>query len=112
MDQQVALVDEKRSIEDLGKYKISNKQIDDVFRSEDAYTINPSTRKTFPSQKVVVGARFQEHQADLMDLASLKTDNDCLRFMLCVIDIFSRFGWFKCLPDKSAKTGQGHTQDI
>ncbi len=94
----------KRSIEDVGKYKISNKQIDDFLRSEDGYTINRSTRKTFPTQKVVVGAMFQEHQADLMDVASLKTDNDGVRFLLCVIDIFSRFGVVQCLEDKSAKT--------
>jgi hypothetical protein len=41
-------------------------------------------------------------QADLSDLGSLKKHNDQFTFLLCVIDIFSKFAWVKPLKNKNS----------
>ena len=42
-------------------------------------------------------------QADLVDLSSLSRQNDGYKFILTVIDVFSRFSWVRPLK---IKTGQ------
>ena len=41
-------------------------------------------------------------QADLSDLSSLKRYNEGNRFLIFVIDTFSRFAWVRAIKDKTA----------
>ena len=42
--------------------------------------------------------------ADLVDMQAYSTYNDGMRYLLSVIDIFSKYGWFIPLKDKSGKS--------
>ena len=63
----------------------------------------PVVRK-FHKRKVIVFAIDQIWGADLVDLQAFAKDNDGYRYLLCVIDIFSKYGWIVPLKDKSGKS--------
>lgn len=44
----------------------------------------------------------QLHQIDLIDLRNLKESNDGFGYLLCIIDVFSKFAWVKPLKTKTA----------
>ena len=46
----------------------------------------------------------EQWQADLMDVSWFAKENDNVKYLLVVIDIFSRFGWAYPLTDKSANS--------
>ena len=43
-------------------------------------------------------------QADLADLSKLSKSNDKLRYLLCIIDVFSKYAWVVPIKDKTGKT--------
>ena len=53
-----------------------------------------------------VYARFKDNiwAADLAEMESLSTKNKRVKYLLCVIDIFTRYAWVKALKDKKGKT--------
>lgn len=51
-------------------------------------------------------------QADLIDLQSLANSNDGVKYLLVIIDSFTRFAWIRPLKDKSSKTVLAAFKDI
>ena len=66
---------------------------------QDAYTLHKPVRRRFKRRRVVVGGQNQQWQADLVDVANLKKYNDGTKFLLTVIDVFSKRAW--CVPLKN-----------
>ena len=42
--------------------------------------------------------------ADLIEIKSLPSKNENVKYLLCVIDIFTKYAWVKPLKDKKSKT--------
>ena len=42
---------------------------------------------------------------DLTEMESWSSKNQGVKYLLCVIDVFTKYAWFKPLKDKTAKTG-------
>jgi len=60
-------------------------------QTQDAYTLNRNIgRKRFKRRKIIVKGLKDQYQADLMDFAQLAPQNDGHRFVLTMIDCFSR----------------------
>jgi len=59
-------------------------------------------RKKFSKRRVIVTGIDKIWAADLVDVQAFSKDNDGVRYLLTVIDVFSKYGWM--LPLKS-KTG-------
>lgn len=70
-------------------------------QSQDAYTLHKPVRRTFKRRRTVVSGLNDQFQADLIDMKSIKSDNDGHSFILTVIDVFSKYGWAKPLRSKS-----------
>ena len=53
-----------------------------------------------------VFARFKDNiwAADLVEMGSLSSKNHGVRYLLCVIDVITKYDWIKLLKDKKAKT--------
>ena len=66
------------------------KQIQNFLQKQDAYTLHRNRRIRFPRLKTISSGLHFQHQADLIDLKSLSTYNSSYRYLLCVLDIFSR----------------------
>lgn len=83
---------------------ISLKQVSDFISRQEVAQIH----RQVPKQKVfrhILAQALDEHwQADLIDLPRLEKSNNGYRYMLVVMDIFSRFLWVVPLKNK---TGSG-----
>ena len=60
--------------------------------------------KKFKRRKVY--ARFKDNiwAVDLAEMGSLFSKNINVKYLLCVIDIFTKYAWIKPLKDKKCKT--------
>ena len=83
-----------RSLEDTTKY----------LQGEDAYTLHKPARRNFTRNVTYVDNMDECWQTDLTDFQSLRQDNNQHTFILCVIDVFSKFGWAVAMKDKSSKS--------
>ena len=63
---------------------------------QDAYSLHKPARRRFKRRCVIVGGMNQQWQADLVDLTTLKDDNNGMTFLLTTIAIFSKR--VKCIP--------------
>ena len=66
------------------------------------YTLHKPAVKKFPRLPVVVDGPELQLQADLIDYLPLKAENDGYRYLLVVVDCFSRKAWVEPLKTKSA----------
>ena len=71
------------------------------------YTLHKPTRRRFPTLPVLVFGPDEQWAADLVEVQSLAKYNKGNRYLLCVIDVFSKYAWVE--PLKS-KTGAAVTQ--
>ena len=58
--------------------------------------------RNFPWGKVIVEGIDSQFDADLASMTDYADNNDGYKYLLVVIDIFSRYGWVEPLKDKSA----------
>ena len=77
------------------------KQVKTWLQKQTTYTLHKPIRRKFQRRKTVVGGIDHQWQADLADVQSLKKDNDQYRYLLCVIDVFSKYAWVVPLYNKS-----------
>jgi hypothetical protein len=81
-------------------YKISKPEIKKFLEEQPTYTLHKRLIKKFPFIKTMVSYIDQQWQ-DLVDMHKFSNSNKGYRFILAVIDIFSRFTWAK--PSKSKR---------
>ena len=68
------------------------------------YTLHKPIRKKILRRKTVVAGIDTQWQADLADLSKLSKSNDKYRYLLCNIDVFSKYAWVVPIKDKTGKT--------
>ena len=83
---------------------IKQRDIQNWLRKQNTYTLHKPIQKRFPRRKTIVGAIDQQWQADLADMQSLMKQNSMFRYLLCVIDVFSRFAWVVPIKNKTGQT--------
>lgn len=69
----------------------------------DNYTLQKPVRRKFRRGRVLVSEPYEQYDADLADLSSLADENDKYRYILVVIDIFTRYVWLEPLRTKRGK---------
>ncbi len=67
-----------------------------------AYSLHKPAAKKFPRLHYVADGPYDQFQADLLDFGALVKYNDGYRYLLVVIDIFTRRAWVEPLKSKSA----------
>ena len=85
-----------------GKYKISHSQIKKWMQKQESYSRNKSVKRNFQRGRVIVAGIDDQFDADLASLVYYSDDNDGYKYLLVVIDIFSRYAWVQPLRDKTA----------
>ena len=58
----------------------------------------------FKRRKVYVRFKDNVWAADLAEMGSLFSKNKNVKYLLCVIDVFTKYVWVKSLKDKKGKT--------
>ena len=82
---------------------VTYKQVANWLAEQDVYTLHKPVRRRFPRRKTYsLGIDYLWH-ADLVDVAHLSEQNDCHRYLLAVIDVFSKYAWIIPLKRKDAK---------
>ena len=61
-------------------------------------------RKKFKRRRVLVSGIDKIWAADLADMKAFSKDNRGVTYLLCIIDIFSKYGWLVPLKDKTGKS--------
>lgn len=88
------------------KSSINNLSQEDVNRwllKQKTYTMHRSTKTVFPRRKVLVPSLNVQYQADLLFLKDLRRSNDGVKYLLTMIDCFSRRATAVPLKAKTAK---------
>ena len=68
-----------------------------------AKELNKRVNKKFKRRKVY--ARFKDNSwtADLAEMGSLSSKNKNVKYLLCVLDVFTKYAWVKPLKKKHSK---------
>ena len=89
-----------------------DRTVNSWLENQNTYTLHKQPRRSFPRRWVIVGGINHQWQADLADMQLLATDNEGYKYILVVIDCFSRKAWARALKDKSGKSVASAFSDI
>lgn len=85
-----------------GKVTISRNKIKQWLQDQDSYGLQRSSRKVHKRRKVIVPYIDYQWDVDLADVSNIAVENENYKYLLMVIDIFSRFLWVIPLKGKTA----------
>jgi hypothetical protein len=85
------------------KGKISKQEIKKWLGGQLTYTLHKPRRKNFTRNYYEVDNIDDNWESDLIDIASLAKYNDNYKYILIIIDVFSKFVFAKPMKTKSAK---------
>ena len=77
-------------------------QVKDWLSGELAYTLHKPARINFQRNPILVCAYDEQWQADLVDMQEFSKQNNGYKYIITVIDIFSKYAWAVPLKDKTA----------
>lgn len=80
---------------------INNIDIKNWLQDQDTYTLHRPVRKKFERNKIIVYGIDDTWQADLIDLQNLSKENNGYKYLLSVIDVFSKYAWVIPLKNKT-----------
>lgn len=86
------------------KGKMSRKDVREWLRSQETYTLHKPINKKFPRNKYVLSNLNVLWQADLSDMRTYSKYNDGFNYILCVIDVFSKYAYVRPLKNKNSHT--------
>ena len=91
---------------------VDRETVENVLKQEQAYTLHKPARRRFPRNHIYVKGIDGQWQADLADMQSLSRQNDGMRYILTVIDVFSKFAWAHPVRSKDAGTIRDAFRDV
>lgn len=77
-------------------------EVQTALRGEDVYTKNAPAINKYERRRIMVNHADQQWQADLMDMNGQIDANQGFRYILCVIDCFTKYAWARPLKNKNA----------
>lgn len=83
-----------RGINDINVYKIRQ-----WLNNQDDFSLQKPTRHPYKRARGVVSGIDNQWDADLADMSTLSKFNKGIKFLVAVIDIFSRFLWVQPLKN-------------
>ncbi|CAF0918376.1 unnamed protein product [Brachionus calyciflorus] len=87
------------------KNTIKNKnKLNDWLLEQEPYTLHKPLRKKFLREKIISNEIDELWQADLVDVSNISKENKGFKFLLTVIDAFSKFAWVKPLKNKTSES--------
>ena len=86
--------------------KLPNRKVRKTLDRDLGYTLHKPRRRHFPNLPVMVFGIDEQWAADLIEVINISKSNRGYRYLLTVVDVFSKYAWVE--PVKS-KTGQDVT---
>ena len=81
---------------------VNRQDVVEYLRGEQAYTLHKPARRHYQRNHIYVKGIDAQWQADLADMQGLARQNDGIRYLLTVIDVFSKFAWVEPVKTKDA----------
>jgi hypothetical protein len=82
--------------------KLPQKQVQEWLKSQQSYTLHkPARRQGYKTRKYKTGGIDHQWQVDLADMQAEAPQNNGFKYILTVIDVFSRYAWAEPLKSKS-----------
>ena len=72
-----------------------------VLARELGYTLHKPTRRHFPTSRVLVFGPDEQWAADLVDVQKLSRHNKGVKYLLTVVDVFSKWAWVVPIKQKT-----------
>ena len=79
----------------------SRRETREWLRAQRPYTLHKPARKRYTTRPYKTGGIDQHWQGDLVEMIPYDNVNDGYRYILTIIDLFSRFAWAEPLRDKT-----------
>lgn len=92
---------------DVSTYKIQK-----WLQRQEPFSLQRQVRRKFKRSPVIVQGIDDQWDADLMDVTKYSNYNDGIKFILVVIDIFSKYLWLRPLENKQGSSVEKALQDI
>ena len=83
---------------------VTKKDVTNYLKNIYAYSLHKPARKHFARNPTYVGCIDRQWQADLADMKDLSRKNNGYKYILTVIDCFSKYAWAIPIKDKTSKT--------
>lgn len=80
---------------------ITRQQVKEWLSSQNTYTLHKPRRVNFPRSRTIVTDKNIQWQADLADLKMFSSSNKHNKYLLTVVDVFSRFAYVQSLQNKT-----------
>jgi len=90
----------------------SKKVTDEWLKDQRTYTLHKPARLRYDTRPYKTAGIDQQWQADLVEMIPYERVNDGYRYLLTVIDLFSRFAWAKPIKNKTGKEVKRAFQEI
>jgi transposase InsO family protein len=84
--------------------RVTEKQVREWLTTQEAYGLHKPARRRFPRRKIYSRGPHYLWQADLADLNQLTSDNDGYRYLLTVIDVFTKYAYAVPLKKKDGQS--------
>lgn len=85
-------------------HNVTLNEIKNWLQSKNAYTLFKRTVHRFPRLKTLTNHVDEQWQADLLDISWYAEHNSDTKYLLVVIDLFSRYAWAQPIKNKSGET--------
>ena len=93
----------KRELNKRNGLKYKSGDVDDWLMKQEPYTLHKIIVNKFQRRNTTAAEPGVQYQADLLDVQSHSRDNEGYRFILTVIDIFSKKAWAIPLKTKGGE---------
>lgn len=86
------------------KGKMNREDVKRWLQSQETYTLHKPVHKKFPRNKYVLSNLNELWQADLSDMRTYSKYNDGFNYILCVIDVFTKFAYARSMKNKNSES--------
>lgn len=81
-----------------------HKHLKKWMEEQETYNLHKPVRKSFQRNRIIVYGIDDTWQADLIDLQNIAKENNNNRYLLSVIDVFSKYAWVLPLKNKTQES--------
>lgn len=95
------------SIDKLAKAMIGKLTKEDVkkwLQTQATYTLHKPMQRKFPRNQYILSNLNELWQADLSDMRTYCNNNDGFNYILCVIDVFTKYAYARSMKNKNSIT--------
>src|SRR5271155_1042554 len=75
--------------------------VKDWLKGQSSYSLHKPARKRYTTRHYITSGINHQWQADLVDMQAYASDNDGVKHILTVIDLFSRRAWAEAVKSKT-----------